>query len=124
MAGLILPHIRHVTLTGFQPLFDRTIDLKLPAGPFLLLGGNAMGKTTTLQAVVFALAGGAHEDIEIDRRGPMGRQALSRSGGSRKTKPKIQVEFDLGDTRVVVRRGIKTDSVIGLQAGSERPWVP
>jgi hypothetical protein len=80
-----------------------------------------MGKTTTLQAVVFALAGGAHEDIEIDRRARWDvkhfRQVVDRD-----KETEIQVGFDLGDTRIVVRRGIRTDSVLGFRLARDA-WV-
>ena len=51
-------------LTGFAPLFENEVDIKLPKGPFVILGGNAMGKTTTLQAIVFGLAGAADDAVE------------------------------------------------------------
>jgi len=80
-----------------------------------------MGKTTTLQAVVFALAGGAHEDIEIDRRARWDvkhfRQVVDRD-----KETEIQVGFDLSDTRIVVRRGIKTDSVLGFKLNRDA-WI-
>jgi hypothetical protein len=121
MAGLVLPRIRRVRLSGFHPLFDRTVDLQLPVGPFLLLGGNAMGKTTTLQAIIFALAGGTHDDIEIDRRARWDvrhfRQAVNRD-----QLTEIEVNFDLRNTRIAVRRGIKSDAVLGFKVDTDK-WV-
>ncbi len=121
MAGVVLPRIRRVRLTGFQPLFDRAVDLQLPAGPFLMLGGNAMGKTTTLQAIVFALAGGTHDDIEIDKRARWDvrhfRQVVARDQPT-----EIEVHFELRDTTIAVRRGIRTDGVLGFKVNSDK-WV-
>jgi DNA repair exonuclease SbcCD ATPase subunit len=118
MASLILPRIRGITLSGFQPLFDKTVALKMPVGPFLLLGGNAMGKTTTLQAIVFALAGGVDEDIEVDRRLRWNvkhfRQVVNRGQDT-----EIQLEFELGTTRIAVRRGILSEDVLGFKLNGD-----
>jgi DNA repair exonuclease SbcCD ATPase subunit len=65
MSGVILPQIRRVSLNGFEPLFtDGQLTMELPKGPFLLLGGNGLGKTTSLQTIVFAIAGEVDPQIE------------------------------------------------------------
>lgn len=121
MASLILPRIRHITLNGFQPLFEKTVELKLPVGPFLLLGGNAMGKTTTLQAIVFALAGGVHEDIDADKRARWNvkhfRQVMNHGQDT-----EVQLEFELGTTRIAVRRGILSEDVLGIKLNGDE-WI-
>jgi DNA replication and repair protein RecF len=43
--------LRHLSLTNVRN-FAR-LDLKIPAGPILLVGGNAQGKTSVLEAIYF-----------------------------------------------------------------------
>jgi ABC-type branched-subunit amino acid transport system ATPase component len=39
----------------------------MQTGIYLVLGGNGLGKTTLMQAVVYGLAGGADERIEDNK---------------------------------------------------------
>jgi predicted nucleic acid-binding Zn-ribbon protein len=110
-----------VSLIGFQPLFDSTVELKLPKGPFLIMGGNAMGKTTTLQAVVFALAGEADEEVEPDKRARVTARYFSRRLNKGQST-EIRVEFELGEMDLAVRRGIGSDAVLGVKIGDDE-WI-
>ncbi len=121
MSGILLPRIYSITLTGFGPLFEKTIELELPDGPFLIMGGNAMGKTTTLQAIAYAIAGSADEEIQEDKKDRWGpkyfRQRLNPDQES-----EVQVEFALGEWVLTVRRGTRTESLLGIKIG-EDDWV-
>jgi DNA replication and repair protein RecF len=44
-------HLEHLSLTNFRNI--ARLDLKLPAGVIVLVGGNAQGKTSILEAIYF-----------------------------------------------------------------------
>lgn len=50
--------VRHISLTNFR-LYAR-LEASLPAGPLLLVGANAQGKTSLLEAVFFLATGQSH----------------------------------------------------------------
>jgi DNA repair exonuclease SbcCD ATPase subunit len=122
MSGIILPKIRRVSSTGFEPIFsDGRLDLDLPSGPFLLLGGNGLGKTTTLQTVIFALAGDAGSDIEEKTEFQWGASYFK----NRLNKPQeaeVEVEFALGDTKIIVRRRMNSRTIRGVKIGGQA-WI-
>ena len=43
--------LEHLSLTNFRNI--ARLDLKLPAGVIVLVGGNAQGKTSILEAIYF-----------------------------------------------------------------------
>ncbi len=51
-------HLKHISLTNFR-LYAR-LEASLPAGPLLLVGANAQGKTSLLEAVFFLATGQSH----------------------------------------------------------------
>jgi DNA replication and repair protein RecF len=60
---LLAMHLRHLALTNFRNYTKQELDLA--AGPVLLLGPNAQGKTNLLEAV-FLLATGRSERADAD----------------------------------------------------------
>jgi hypothetical protein len=122
MSGIILPKIRRVSATGFEPIFsDGHLDLNLPSGPFLLLGGNGLGKTTTLQTIIFALAGDAGSDVEEKPEFQWGSSYFK----NRLNKPQeaeVEVEFSLSDTKITVRRRMNSKTIRGVKVDGEA-WV-
>jgi DNA replication and repair protein RecF len=50
--------IRHLSLTNFR-LYAR-LEASLPAGPLILVGANAQGKTSLLEAVYYLATGQSH----------------------------------------------------------------
>ena len=50
--------IRHLSLTNFR-LYSR-LEASLPAGPLILVGANAQGKTSLLEAVYYLATGQSH----------------------------------------------------------------
>ena len=115
MSGIILPKIGRISSTGFEPIFnDGHLDINLPSGPFLLLGGNGLGKTTTLQTIVFALAGDAGSDIEEKTEFQWGASYFK----NRLNKPQeaeVEVEFSLSDTKIIVRRRMNSKTIRGVK---------
>jgi hypothetical protein len=115
MAGLILPRIQRVVLSGFQPLFtDGIVELDLPDGPFLVLGGNALGKTTMLQAIIFAVAGEADSRVE-DRTDLHWGAAYFKARLDNAVDAEVLVEFTLKSTVIAVRRRMSSKAVRGVQ---------
>jgi predicted nucleic acid-binding Zn-ribbon protein len=118
MNRLTLPRIVRVSLTGFAPIFENPVTLDLPEGPFLVLGGNAMGKTTTLMATIYAIAGGLDksmgEDVEFRWGAANFRDRLSPTQNT-----EIEVEILLGSTSISVRRGTDSDAILGVRVGTE-----
>jgi recombinational DNA repair ATPase RecF len=63
---VVLPTLHGFSLKDFRPLFRSAAWLDLHEGMNLVQGGNGLGKTTLMQAIVYGMAGGT-EDIEQDR---------------------------------------------------------
>jgi recombinational DNA repair ATPase RecF len=59
-----LPLITGFRVSGFIPIYSAEIELTMADGPYVILGGNGLGKTTLMQAVVYALAGGLDDKTE------------------------------------------------------------
>ena len=55
-----------MTVAGFQPIFRGDVELTARSGVSVILGGNGLGKTTLMQALIYALTGGVSEEIEED----------------------------------------------------------
>lgn len=118
MSNVALPRLLRVTLTGFAPLFENEVDIKLPKGPFVILGGNAMGKTTTLQAIVFGLAGGADDAVEEQKSLRWDAKYFRRRLTPGQVTS-IRIEFELGDSRIIVTRGIRSDDVQAVKINGD-----
>lgn len=118
MSSVILPRLLRITLRGFQPLFEEQVDIKAPKGAFIVLGGNAMGKTTTLQATVFGLAGGADETIE-DQKWLRWDSKYFRRRFNPGQETSIRIEFQLAQTKIAVTRGIRSDGVLSVKVGDD-----
>jgi hypothetical protein len=96
--------------------------MSLNGGPHIVLGGNGLGKTTIMQAVVFGLTGGAGEAVEEDKtlrwdhRYFRGR--LSSTLGAT-----VEVDFALDSNELTVRRGFKGPQLTGFRAGRSKKWI-
>jgi DNA repair exonuclease SbcCD ATPase subunit len=44
-----------MTVAGFQPIFRGDVELTARSGVSVILGGNGLGKTTLMQALIYAL---------------------------------------------------------------------
>jgi len=120
---VLLPQLHSFRLRGFEPVFNREVMFELVAGYNLILGGNAIGKTTLVQAVVYGLTGGS-EDFESSRefrwshsyfRGRLARGELRNAS--------IEVEFGLGKRVCAVRRGFIGNHVTGFRGNKRGTWI-
>lgn len=122
MSGVILPQIRRVRIRNFQPLFaEGILNFELPDGPFLLLGGNGLGKTTTLQTIVFALAGEADPRIEEKTEFQWGASYF-KARLNDAAEAEIEVEFSLADSLISIRRHLNSKSVRSAKIG-DADWI-
>src|SRR2546430_3212022 len=96
---ITLPRLSRFKLSGFQPIFKRDIEMSLDGGPYVVLGGNGLGKTTIVQAVIYGIAGEAGESIEEQKalrwNHDYFRQRLDKS---KIASSFVEVEFRLGST--------------------------
>ncbi|SKA88446.1 AAA domain-containing protein [Prosthecobacter debontii] len=122
MSAIILPQLVSARFTGFEPLFAKPVELSIPPnpGPFLIIGGNGLGKTTMLQSIMFAVAGGADKDAFSDAGQLWNQKYFSK----RLTKPKdaeVRVIMMLGQTKIEVRRGLDNPKVRGVRINDAEP---
>jgi len=118
-----LPLLSGFRITGFAPVYSADIALVMHEGPYLVLGGNGLGKTTLMQAVIYGLAGGLDEKTEEIK-------ALRWSHGyfrgrldpSQITDAQVEVDFKLGNHAISVRRGFKGSDVTAVRDGRSG-WV-
>jgi DNA repair exonuclease SbcCD ATPase subunit len=113
-----------IRVRAFQPIFNSDLEMHLEPGPSTILGGNGLGKTTLMQAIVYGLTGGT-EAIDEDKRYRWGhgyfRSRLSPTAG--KTAA-VEVAFRLGREQITVRRGLSGSGVVAVRATSHGTrWV-
>lgn len=118
-----LPQVTSFSVNGFEPIYSAPIELKMGAGPYVILGGNGLGKTTLIQAVVYALAGGLDDKVEDVKalrwshsyfRGRLSPNQISTAY--------VEVEFRLGKKSISVRRGFRGSQVVAVRDGRGN-WV-
>ncbi len=110
-------------LHGFDPIFKGDVTQTLNGGPYLILGGNGLGKTTITQAVVYGLTGGTNDEaIEEEKRFRWDhgyfRERLSARGSAF-----VEVEFAFGKRQFSVRRGFRGTEAIAFRAGKREKWT-
>src|SRR5664280_2167540 len=113
-----LPLLTGFRITGFAPVYSADIALGMHEGPYLVLGGNGLGKTTLMQAVIYGLAGGLDETTEEIK-------ALRWSHGyfrgrlspTQIANAEVEVDFKLGDQPISVRRGFNGSNVVAVRNG-------
>ncbi len=91
--------------------------------PNIILGGNGLGKTTIMQAVVYGLTGGVTEKIEPEKafrwdhryfRGRLNQEDLREAA--------VTVDFALGRVAFSIVRGFNHSNIIDFkQSGKKRP---
>jgi hypothetical protein len=119
-----LPRLLGFRLVGFQPIFHQDVEMSLNSGPHIILGGNGLGKTTIMQAIVFGLTGGAGEAIEGDKSLRWDhRYFRGRLNAIQLHTASIEVDFALGKSVLTVRRGLTGSDVIGLRVGRSKKWI-
>lgn len=118
-----LPLLSGFRISGFEPVYSANIELKMGEGPYVVLGGNGLGKTTLMQAVVYGLAGGLDEQIE-DIKALRWTHAYFRGrlNATQLATALIEVDFKLGKNSVSVRRGFQGSNVVAVRDGRSS-WV-
>src|SRR5713226_6153090 len=104
MSQLItLPRLLGFRLTGFQPIFHDNVAMSLNSGPYIILGGNGLGKTTLMQAIVFGLTGGAEEANEENKSFRWDhRYFRGRLNATQLHAAMVEVDFAFGNTELSV----------------------
>ena len=119
---ITLPRLLGYCLHGFEPIFRGDVEQSLSTGSNIILGGNGLGKTTIMQAIVYGLTGGTNDETVEDQkrlRWDHGyfRERLSASGGGF-----VEVDFALGDHEFSVRRGFRGSDVTAFRLVKKRKW--
>ncbi|HVO59254.1 MAG TPA: AAA family ATPase, partial [Dongiaceae bacterium] len=121
---IVLPRLTEFRLTGFQPIFREDVSMVLAEGPNVILGGNGLGKTTIMQAVVFGLTGGADEAIEEEKTLRWNHSYFrGRLNATQLQQAAVEVHFALGKSEFAVRRGLNSPYVIGFRTGRSKKWI-
>jgi hypothetical protein len=114
-----LPLLTGFRVSGFAPSYSADVSLSMLHGAYVILGGNGLGKTTLMQAVVYGLAGGADDKIEEKKwlrwssSYFRGRLSPTQIGAA-----EVEVRFRLGDRSIAVRRGFKGPDVLAVREGN------
>lgn len=118
-----LPIIKAVRLNGMQPVFKQNIDRAFRSGVNIVLGGNGLGKTTTMQAIAFALTGGASKDTEPDKSFRWDhRWFFGRVREDLRRASSVEIDIALGSSTVTLRRHFDSSRLDGVRIG-EAHWV-
>jgi hypothetical protein len=124
MAELIkLPLLTGFRITGFEPIYSANIAFRMDEGPYLVLGGNGLGKTTLMQAVVYGLAGGLDERTEEVKALRWSHGYFrGRLSATQIAAAQVEVDFKLGVHAISVRRGFKGSNVVAVRTG-RGSWI-
>lgn len=118
----ILPHLRRFALRSFRPIFNADAELRLSKGTNIVLGGNGLGKTTIMQAIVYGMAGGTDEiEDEKSKRWDHHYFQQRLSADSLDTAL-VEVAFDLGGHTLELRRGFRHPRVLAFKTDNEA-WI-
>jgi predicted RNA-binding Zn-ribbon protein involved in translation (DUF1610 family) len=118
-----LPQVTGFRVTGFEPIYSAEIDLDMEDGPYVILGGNGLGKTTMMQAVVYALAGGLDDKTEeIKSLRWSNSYFRGRLNSTQIASAQVEVDFKLGNRSISVRRGFKGSNAIAVKEGRSG-WI-
>lgn len=120
---ITLPLLLGFRVVGFRPIFKDDVIMKL-SGPSVVLGGNSLGKTTIVQAVVYGLTGGnatieEQKSLRWDHKYFRKRLDLSQMPSAY-----VEVEFALNKMVMSVRRGFRNSTVLAFRKGrGQRGWI-
>jgi hypothetical protein len=118
-----LPLVTGFRVTGFEPVYSADMALNMRDGPYVILGGNGLGKTTLMQAVVYALAGGLDDKTEeIKALRWSNSYFRGRLNSTQIASAQVEVDFKLGNHPISVRRGFKGSNVVAVKEG-RKEWM-
>lgn len=118
-----LPRLLGFRLIGFQPVFQSTVSMTLTEGPHVILGGNGLGKTTIMQAVIYGLAGGLSDSIEENRSLRWDHSYFrGRLRATQVDTAAVEIAFGLGAAGFTVRRGFRGSEVTGFKV-DDGDWI-
>lgn len=123
---ITLPRLLSFRLTKFQPIFEQDVVMNVSAGPNIILGGNGLGKTTIMQAVIYGLTGGS-DGIEDEKDKALRwnhNYFRKRLNPEHVSEASVEVEFAFGKTVLSVCRGFNNSNVIAFKKGrSQHGWI-
>jgi hypothetical protein len=112
---IVLPEVNGFRLLGFQPIFNRDITMRLRRGVNVILGGNGLGKTTLVQAIIYGLTGGSPSDEQDKTQRWDHGYFRGRLSTSLVRRASVEVEFTLGTARLTVRRAFTGSTVTAFR---------
>lgn len=107
-------NVTRVSVKGADRLYPKNLDWIIKPGINAVIGGTALGKTTFVYALQFAIFGKmvANIDERIEREFFKDRLTM-RSGKKLKINPPlVRVEFTVGGATLMVERNLLTGSLI------------
>jgi hypothetical protein len=121
---ILLPRILGFRLKGFEPIFKGDVTMTLGSGPNVILGGNGLGKTTIMQAVVYGLAGAFDSDELEEVKALRWNHGYFRGrlNPSQIAQALIEIDFSLGDNVFSVRRSFRGSEVVAFRFGTN-VWI-
>jgi hypothetical protein len=115
----VLPRIRYVEIHNYQPLFKATIKAHIKNDRLLIIGGNALGKTTILQSIVYCIAGELDLDIETINKSKRWGRNYFRGRIENLDGAYIRVEFSMAEDIVIIERGFRTSKILYFSLNKE-----
>jgi len=115
-----LPIIRRVIVENSERLYPNGIDWILQSGVNALIGGTALGKTTLIYAIQFAVFGrfvveGRKATERIEKEFFRNRMSKRKGAELEKRPPTIQVWFSVGERAFNVRRNLLTGILLEVE---------
>ena len=112
--NIVIPRLKEVKLTGFDPIFSKTVEFNINDQLYIILGGNGLGKTTILQAIIFGIAGPADDNIEPQFKERRWNRSYFRDRLDHPTNASIEVSFALNDAVITIKRTLSSDRISEL----------
>lgn len=114
----LLPKLTSFKLSRFEPLFTKDISSPIPHDLFIIAGGNGLGKTTIMQAIIYCIAG--EMDITIEQEKSK-RWDLNYFYGKLNDHAIASIEtgFSIGKHKVIIQRGFKSKLISKLLIDGE-----
>lgn len=120
---VVLPRILGFRIRGFQPVFSGPVELSAQPGINIILGGNAIGKTTVMQAIVYGATGGS-EMFEDEKAFRWSHTYFrGRLGSTDARSAYVEVDIAFAGYECSVRRGFSGTDVLAFRDKSGRKWI-